>query len=227
MFAKAAVISVLFSGSALAAPTSSPRPNELERRADWQEGKCEAHIYLNSESQVFSRLKSDTTNKISQPPTASKSFPRPPNGTSTSSTSLAAQWATGTAPTPTTFRSPLRKTKNGSSSREGQMRLSTGARWECRTPSRFRTTSRGGMAWTATSTFRRVRGRATAGVTSTIGGASLTARVVAISIAWHWWRWVLRMAFVGLRYGQEVHHWRSGFFSSLLLVHTRRPHWAG
>jgi hypothetical protein len=57
MFAKAAILSVLFAGSALAAPTSSPRPNELERRADWQEGKCEAHIYLNSKSQVFSRPK--------------------------------------------------------------------------------------------------------------------------------------------------------------------------
>lgn len=48
MFAKAAILSALFAGSALAAPTSSPRPIELERRADWQTGKCEAHIALNS-----------------------------------------------------------------------------------------------------------------------------------------------------------------------------------
>jgi hypothetical protein len=48
MFAKAAILSAIFASSALAAPTSSPRPSELERRADWQTGKCEAHIALNS-----------------------------------------------------------------------------------------------------------------------------------------------------------------------------------
>ena len=57
MFAKAAVLSALFAGSALAAPTSSPRPTELERRADWQTGKCEAHIALNSKTHMSSPSK--------------------------------------------------------------------------------------------------------------------------------------------------------------------------
>lgn len=47
MSTKSIIFSVLFASSVLAAPTTSPA-SELERRADWQEGKCEAHIALNS-----------------------------------------------------------------------------------------------------------------------------------------------------------------------------------
>jgi hypothetical protein len=47
MSTKSIIFSMLFASSVLTAPTTSPA-SELERRADWQEGKCEAHVALNS-----------------------------------------------------------------------------------------------------------------------------------------------------------------------------------
>lgn len=51
MLAKSFFASALLATSALAAPTiSNCAPAELEKRADWQEGKREAHIFVDGKS---------------------------------------------------------------------------------------------------------------------------------------------------------------------------------
>ncbi len=49
MSTKITILSALLAAGALATPTTPPA-SQLERRADWQEGKCEAHIALNSKT---------------------------------------------------------------------------------------------------------------------------------------------------------------------------------
>lgn len=49
MFAKSFFASALLATGALAAPTvSQPTPAEIDKRAEWKTGKCEAHIFVES-----------------------------------------------------------------------------------------------------------------------------------------------------------------------------------
>lgn len=175
MFAKSFFASALLATGALAAPTiSNSAPAELEKRADWQEGKCENHIFVDGTSAIISFMQTLVTN-IKPQSAATLSPALTCTGPAASSTTP----ETGSEAS-RTARTRLRRTDGPTPPRAPSSTLPD-SRMDV-APHRILSLStianRSGTAKTATSIPSWTRIAMKVERTSTTTGASLTARLV-------------------------------------------------